>query len=161
MSEIPVEIVRSSRRKRTAAASMRDGKLQVLLPGGLSPEKEEDLIAALVARVQRKLGSAHVDLGRRAAELARRYSLRQPGEIRWSDRQMKRWGSCSPAEGRIRISNRLAGMPAWVLDSVIVHELAHLEVSDHGPRFQALVGRYELTERARGYLMAKSESSAV
>jgi hypothetical protein len=48
-------------------------------------------------------------------------------------------------------------MPAWVLDWVLIHELAHLEVPDHGPRFKSLVDRYELAERATGYLMARSE----
>jgi hypothetical protein len=41
---------------------------------------------------------------------------------------------------------------------VLIHELAHLEVADHGPRFQALVRRYELAERAEGYLIAMSEA---
>jgi predicted metal-dependent hydrolase len=44
-----------------------------------------------------------------------------------------------------------------VLDWVMIHELAHLEEPNHGSRFKALVGRYELAERARGYLMAKGE----
>jgi predicted metal-dependent hydrolase len=48
-------------------------------------------------------------------------------------------------------------MPVWVLDWVLVHELAHLAVPDHGEQFQAIVGRYELGERAEGYLIAKSE----
>jgi predicted metal-dependent hydrolase len=48
-------------------------------------------------------------------------------------------------------------MPPWVLDSVLVHELAHLEVSGHRPEFRKLVARYELTERATGYLIAISE----
>ena len=45
-------------------------------------------------------------------------------------------------------------MPAWVRDYVVMHELAHLLVAGHGPRFWELVNRYPLTERARGYLMA-------
>jgi hypothetical protein len=43
---------------------------------------------------------------------------------------------------------------------VLVHELAHLAVTDHGEKFQALVGRYELGERAEGYLIAKSEEAS-
>ena len=51
----------------------------------------------------------------------------------------------------------MATMPGWVLDWVLVHELAHLTIPDHGARFKALVSRYELGERAEGYLIAKSE----
>ena len=43
-------------------------------------------------------------------------------------------------------------MPDWVLDYVLVHELAHLVVPGHGPQFWSLVDRYPRTERARGYL---------
>jgi predicted metal-dependent hydrolase len=46
-------------------------------------------------------------------------------------------------------------MPRWVLDYVIVHELAHLVERGHGPAFNALVDRYAKAERARGYLIAK------
>ena len=67
-----------------------------------------------------------------------------------------RWGSCTPGDGSIRVSTRLAPFPAWVLDYVLVHELAHLAAPDHSPRFWALVNRYPMAERARGYLIAKS-----
>ncbi|NPA31953.1 MAG: M48 family metallopeptidase, partial [Chloroflexi bacterium] len=96
------------------------------------------------------------DLEKRARALNRRYfdgRLRWQS-IRWSTRQNKRFGSCTPARGTIRISHRLQRVPRWVLDYVLMHELAHLVEPNHSPRFWALVNRYPLAERARGYLMA-------
>jgi len=157
MSDLQVDVVRSKRRKRTAQAYMSDGRLKVMVPFGLAPDEEARLVESLVARVDRKVSSRQVDLIQRARHLAMRYGLPEPANIEWSDRQTTRWGSCTPAEGNIRISNRLATMPGWVLDSVLIHEMAHLEHPNHGPKFKALVGRYELSERAKGYLMAMSE----
>lgn len=157
MSDLPIEVIRSPKRKRTVQASYVDGRLRVRVPAGLDPENEADLIQQAREKVLRKLSSNGVDLGRRARALADRYGLPRPAAVEWSSRQMQRWGSCTPDQGRIRISDRLASMPTWVLDSVLVHELAHLEVAGHGPEFQALVARYELAERAKGYLIAKGE----
>src|SRR5665648_737842 len=50
----------------------------------------------------------------------------RPTSVAWSGRQGRRWGACSVADGAIRISTRVQGMPAWVLDYVLLHELAHL-----------------------------------
>ncbi|MFZ0014949.1 MAG: M48 family metallopeptidase [Acidimicrobiia bacterium] len=157
MPDVPVDIIRSPRRKRTISATLTEGRLRVRVPAGLEPAEETRLVDQAKSRVLRRAISGGVDLQARAVELANRYGLRRPTSIVWSTRQMQRWGSCSPDEGRIRISDRLAAMPSWVLDSVIVHELAHLEVPDHGPGFRTLIERYELTERARGYLMAKGD----
>ncbi|HWL50365.1 MAG TPA: M48 family metallopeptidase [Acidimicrobiia bacterium] len=157
MSDLPVDVVRSKRRKRTASAYVREGRLKVMVPFGLGPDEEALLVDCLVARVSRKASSTEVDLVRRARDLSRKYGLSEPKRIEWSKRQMTRWGSCTAAERSIRISNRLASMPGWVLDSVLVHELAHLDEPNHGPRFKALVDRYQLTERAKGYLMAMSD----
>jgi hypothetical protein len=55
-------------------------------------------------------------------------------------------------DGTIRISARLRGMPSWVLDYVLLHELAHLLQPRHGPQFWALLQGYPRTERARGFL---------
>lgn len=154
MTDVPVEVLRSPRRRRTAQARFEQGRFLVMLPAGLEADEEARLVADLVAKVRRRIDSEAVDLEKRARSLAARYRLPRPEEIVWSSRQMRRWGSCTPADGRIRISDRLASVPGWVLDAVIVHELAHLVVPGHGHDFAELVGRYPLTERATGYLMA-------
>ncbi|MGH8913977.1 MAG: M48 metallopeptidase family protein [Acidimicrobiia bacterium] len=159
MSPIPVKVVRSERRRKTVSARVVDGTVRILVPADLPAEEERQVVESLVAKVTRKLTAGHIDLEPRARQLARRHRLPQPVSIEWSDRQTTLWGSCTPTKGRIRISNRLAGMPDWVLDYVVVHELAHLVEPSHGARFGELVSRYPLSERATGYLMAMTRSS--
>ena len=161
MTDLPIEVIRSKRRKRSVQASLVGGRLQIRVPSGLSPQREAELVEQATERVWRKVSSEGIDLTRRARELADRYDLPQPVSVEWSSRQMQRWGSCTPDQGRIRISNRLISVPPWVLDSVLVHELAHLEVADHGSGFQELANRYELSERANGYLIAKSDDRSI
>jgi predicted metal-dependent hydrolase len=52
--------------------------------------------------------------------------------------QRTRWGSAS-REGRLAFSWRLILAPPEALETVVIHELAHLRVFGHGPRFWALV----------------------
>jgi predicted metal-dependent hydrolase len=156
-----VEVRRSERRHRTVSARLRDGKLVVYLPARMSRAEEDRWVQAMVERFEaRRLRSrlnSEGDLQRRAAELNRLYF---DGRLEWASlryvtNQNFRYGSCSPAEGTIRISSVMAEMPRWVRDYVLVHELAHLVEPNHSKNFWALVNRYPLTERARGYLMAK------
>lgn len=161
MTDLPIEVIRSKRRTRTVQASLVGGRLEVRVPYGLSPQHERELVERASEKVLRKVSSEGIDLLKRARALATRYDLPRPLRVEWSSRQMQRWGSCTPDQRSIRVSNRLASVPGWVLDSVLVHELAHLEVADHGPEFHALVNRYELSERAKGYLIAKSDGRTV
>lgn len=151
-----VEVVRSRRRRKTVQATERDGVVRVLVPAGLSDEEEQRWVAKLVDRLERRRATAGTDLGARAEALAARYGLPPPAAVRWVDNQQARWASCTPADGVVRVSSRLAGFPAWVVDYVLVHELAHLVEPGHGPAFWALVNRYRRAERARGFLLAKS-----
>jgi predicted metal-dependent hydrolase len=101
--------------------------------------------------------NASRDLERRAERLNRRHF---GGRLRWRSlryvsNQTDRYGSCTPHDRAIRISHRVAEMPPWVRDYVVMHELAHLLLPDHSPRFWRLVDRYPLAERARGFLIAK------
>ena len=118
------------------------------------------MIAKVLARFEEKWRSSQVRLEPRARDLAARFGLPEPHSIRWSSRQRLRWGSCSAATGDIRISSRLAEAPPWVLDHVVIHELAHLVVADHSPEFHALTHRDPNAERAEGYLLALSDIGA-
>ena len=129
--------------------------IEVRVPAGLAASAEARMVETLVQRIVRRRAGRDIDLPARADRLARRHALPRPERIEWVDNQAQRWGSCTPATGTIRLSRRLAGVPGWVLDYVIVHELAHLLVGGHGPGFWELVNRYPLTERARGFLIAK------
>lgn len=53
-----------------------------------------------------------------------------------------RWGSCTPATGRIRLNLQLGLMEPRFLEYVLVHEMTHLWVGGHGPRFQQLMDRF-------------------
>lgn len=155
-----VEVVRSRRRRRTVASEVRDGALVVWVPAWMSTAEVETWVDTMGRRHRRRHSTERVDLESRARRLARAHDLPRPASITWSERMERRWGSCSPADGSIRISAVLATYPDWVLDYVIVHELAHLAVAGHGPDFWALVERYPRSERAIGYLIAKSDGTA-
>ncbi len=156
----PVEIIRSPNRVRTASARMVDGRIVVRVPDSATQEEIQRLVEKLATRVlkaeRRRTARQLPDLKRRAAELNRLYfgGKLKINEIKWVDNQNTRHGSCTPSTATIRISDRLATMPGWVLDYVLVHELAHLIQANHSPAFWKLVARYPLTERARGYLIA-------
>ena len=152
-----VDVRRSMRRRRTVSAYRDGATIVVLIPGRMSRAEERRWVAAMVERVtaqeQRRRPSDN-ELMRRAKDLSARHldGRVTPTSVRWADNQLERWGSCTPADGTIRISTRLRGLPSWVLDYVILHELAHLVVPGHDARFWRLLESYPRTERARGFL---------
>jgi predicted metal-dependent hydrolase len=157
---VKVQVTRSTRRRKTVQARLVGDTLHVSIPARLSKAEEARWVAEMVQRLERRHGAGRGrssdDLVQRAAQLSARYGLPRPASIRWVSNQNSRWGSCTPADGSIRISRKLASEPSWVLDYVIVHELAHLEVAGHGPAFWRLVERYPKSERAKGFLLARA-----
>ena len=141
-------------------ARLVDGTLRVAIPARMTKAEEAHWVEVMSARFQRHADTSRIDLTAKATSLANRFELPEPSAIDWSNRQNTRWGSCSVDTGRIRISDRLAGFPDWVIDYVIVHELAHLVESGHTRRFWDHVNRYPLAERARGYLIAQADAGA-
>lgn len=163
MSQEPaIRITRSDNRRKTISARLVEGGtvLEVLAPSNASDAELAPIIDRLKGRVLRRQEKAETAddaaLARRAAELSRDYfeGKLRPSEVRYVTNQQRRFGSCTPATGVIRISHRVAAMPSWVRDYVLVHELAHLKEPNHGAKFWKLVSRYPKAERARGYLIA-------
>ena len=155
-----IEVRRSARRKKTITAEIVGSALIVSVPERLSRAEEQEWVAKMTTRLaeQRRRDRLNEEgaLARRARDLASRYlDGVEFNSISWVNNQRSRWGSCSIAERSIRLSLEVADYPTWVRDYVIVHELAHLLVPDHSERFWRLVDRYPLTERARGFLIAK------
>jgi predicted metal-dependent hydrolase len=62
--------------------------------------------------------------------------------------QRHRWGSCSP-DGVLRFNWRIVMAPPALVDYVVIHELAHLQVRTHRPAYWALVARAAADYRER------------
>ena len=152
-----VRVVRSRKRRKTISASVEAGQLVVRIPSTFSKAQEQKWVDRMYERVTRKLTAKKKpdpdQLTERTEALNRRYF---EGKLRfsiaWVSNQKSRWGSCTSLTGEIRLSEQLKPFPAYVIDYVIVHELAHILEANHGPRFWELVNVYPQTERARGFL---------
>lgn len=168
VSEPRVEVRRSKRRTRTVTAYREGDTLVVLIPARLSKAEE----AHWVAEMQRKLlrgeprrrppaKQSDATLLRRCRELSDRHlgGRAVPETVRWVAPMRTRWASCTPADRSIRVSEHLRDVPSWVLDYVLVHELAHLLVPAHNARFWQLVRDYPRTDRAMGYLEGLSAAA--
>ncbi len=152
-----VEVRRSSRRRKTVSAFREDGRTVVVVPQRMPADQIRNHVSELVGRLSRRTSTplrSDTALLAHAERLRTRYlpEAPPPASVTWSTRQRRRWGSCTTAERTIRVSTLLAEMPNFVLDYILVHELAHLIRSDHGPEFSALVARFPQTELAEGFL---------
>ncbi len=159
-----IRIIRSSRRQKTVSASLAGNVLEVRLPQGLTPREEQDWVLRMKERVLRRTTArvlnSDADLRGRAEQINQNwFAGRLQFSIRWVSNQKSRWGSCTPASKQIRISQELSRMPGFVLDYVILHEMAHLVHPNHSASFWTLVRRYPLAERAQGFLMGWSRAS--
>lgn len=136
------------------------------MPDRMSAAEERRWVSTMLRRLERQAQRRKPSddtLMRRAEILNERYldGTCVPSSVRWVDNQSARWGSCTIEDRTIRLSDRLQGMPLWVIDYVLLHELAHLRESGHNDAFWSLVNRYSRTERARGYLEGVSGAAGL
>ncbi|MEV7604619.1 M48 family metallopeptidase [Paenarthrobacter sp. NPDC089322] len=161
----PVVVRRSARRRRTVAAFWEDGNAVVAIPASFSKSQEREWVGRMLARLQKqgerggrgsnkRRPASDEALAQHAAHLSRTYlgGRAVPTSVRWVTNQNSRWGSATPAEGTIRLSHKLQSMPQWVIDYVLLHELAHLLVAGHTAAFWQLLEAYPETERAKAFL---------
>jgi predicted metal-dependent hydrolase len=154
-----IKIIRSNKRAKTVTARVVGNTLEILSPAHCSDAELQPIIDKLRLRIERKQQQRNLndtDLEQIARRLNREYfqNSLQWHSIEWSTQQTRIYGSCTPALGTIRISQRLAKMPLFVQEYVVMHELSHLIEANHSANFWQLANRYPLTERARGYLIA-------
>ena len=152
-----VRVIRSTRRVKSVQARVVDGVVELRIPASASAAQEERWKSEMLERFERNRSSSQWDLPTRAQELSKRYDLPVPTSVRWVSNQKFRWGSCTVSTATIRISDHVAAFPDWVVDYVLMHEMAHLVHADHSPAFWDLVARYPQAERAKGYLEAKAD----
>jgi len=156
-----IEIAHSKRRKKTTSARLVGDTMWVSAPEGMSEKKLADIIEgfqrSFEKRKLRKELNKKKNLNDIFNQLNEKYfagKLRVKS-IEYVTNQRKKYGCCNYRAKTIRISHRLAEMPEWVRDYVIVHEMAHLIEPNHSKAFWDITYCYKLAERARGYLMAK------
>lgn len=162
-AEMYVEVRRSRRRKSTVSAYRDGDRTIVAIPARFTRAQEREWVQRMLDRLadkERRRRPSDDELVARATELSAKYldGRAHPTSVRWSSNQGRRWGSCTLIDGSIRISTRVQGMPEWVLDYVLLHELAHLLHAGHGPGFWAILEAYPRTERAKGFLEGVSFS---
>ena len=140
----------------------------MLIPAQFTGAEEREWVDRMVARLTARERREHTDetLFERAVRLAERYlsdhpEAARPATVKWVRNQNGRWGSCTPADRSIRISERIQSFPEWVIDYVLLHELAHLVVANHNAQFWGLGARYPRAVRARGYLEGISAATGL
>ena len=157
INEGEIVVIRSTRRKKNISAYRAGGRIVVSIPARMSKADERAMVPEMVAKIRAQEAaitmsesalSARIDelLGELAPEITIR-----PAVVTW--RAMReRWGSCTSVDRTIRISDRLKGAPSHALDFVLFHEGIHLEISDHGEGFKAILARFPQADIASAYL---------
>lgn len=159
------EIRRSKRRKKSVGAYREQGKTIIVAPIRMSLKEVQSYADELIAKLNSQYAklASNDELELRAKYLVKNYLsidvfALSPVEIsiQWVTNQNSRWGSCTPGDGKIRISHRVQGMPQYVIDAVLLHELVHLIVADHSPTFYEHLAKFEQYKLAKEYLAGYS-----
>lgn len=167
-------VVRRTRRRKTGVAAFwEEGRAVIAVPARMSVEDEQYWVPHMVSRLEadsrakaggrrRRVPPSDAALLQRCEFLSASYlgSRAVPESVRWVSNQTGRWGSATNAHKSIRISHHVQGMPEWVVDYVLLHELAHLIHPNHSAAFWAELASYPHLKRAEAFLEGASFASA-
>lgn len=151
--------VKQSRRATKYVRSRLSGQtLTLTMPVVADRNLEGKLVNTALLAALPRISDTTVDLEQLAQQLNRKF-LGGKGSwesIKWVSNMTGRWGSCTAASAqhgaRIRISDVLKSVPAYVLQAVVLHEVAHTIQANHGPEFQRLLQAFPQLARAEGFL---------
>lgn len=134
-TEVTLQVEESGVRR--ASASTEGGGLQVLVPRAAADGERRELVMNAVVRWYRLQVETY--LKESVARWLPVMGRSEMPRVLVRD-QRSRWGSCS-GDGTLRFSWRLGMLEPDLVDSVVVHELAHLDVMNHSPAFWEVVLR--------------------
>lgn len=132
-TEVTLQVEESGVRR--ASASTEGGELQVLVPRAAADGERRELVMNAVVRWYQS--QAEIYLKESVARWLPVMGRSEMPRVLVRD-QRSRWGSCS-SDGTLRFSWRLGMLEPDLVDSVVVHELAHLDVMNHSPAFWEVV----------------------
>lgn len=156
---IPLVSIRlSARRKKTVAVREEGDGFLIMAPAIIGEAELRRISVELVGKalINRRHTIGNNELVERATQLNNKYlgGRATVKEIKFVTNMNTRWGSCSVQSKRIRIAHQLQDVPGYVLDAVIIHELIHTFVPNHGPEFRRWEAHTPHLEKAQGYLEA-------
>ena len=166
LSRLPeFRVIRSGRRKRSIQAFRQNGLIEIHIPDRLTRKQEFEIVPEMIELVlkrEKKARKSDAQLLEHAKALLAEYLpefSERPASLTW--RAMReRWGSCTTVDRTIRISERLATAPDYVIRYVIFHELIHLRIPGHGSDFEELLSRHPDRARAESFLEGYEAGSA-
>lgn len=123
--------------RKTSTAQLQGNDIHLILAEGLNETQRHKACQTLIHKI---LCQCYLTkIRKRVAELNERHFREKYSSVKLKYIHSK-WGSCS-SDGEIIISSKLLLCPGWVIDYVIIHELAHLVEHNHSDRFWHVVER--------------------
>jgi predicted metal-dependent hydrolase len=158
LSGVTLTLELERKRVKNVNARLRGTTLSVSAPPGLPERELLPIVTALAGRLVRRVHARKVNSEHALDDIVKRVAARFPAppkvtSVAYTVGQSSRWGSYSATTGTVRLNAALRHMPAWVLEAVVAHELAHAVHLDHSPAFWALLRRVcPDTDRSRAFL---------